>query len=103
MSDKNIKKKGGDTSIKEEDIEKTLNMVKHHTIKIDFDHLEGILRFMNNSHKQLSKRVTGIERRMDQDERFDIMNDQIKHLETYAAETRVSISNIQGKIIDIEK
>lgn len=96
-------KKGPETAMKEEDLDKALNQVTHSTIKIDFTHLESVLRFMNSAHRQLVKRVHGIERKIDQDERLEIMSDQIKQLENGSMETRVSISNIMAKIIEIEK
>lgn len=102
MSDKDKKKKA-DSALRDDELEKALNQVKHNTIKIDFNHLESVLRYMNTAHRQLIKRVGGIERKLEQDDRFDIMGEQIRQLENNSAETRVSISNIQAKMIDIEK
>jgi chromosome segregation ATPase len=96
-------KKKTDFMLKEEDLEKALNSVKLHSVKVDFSPLESVLRFLNSNHRLLVKKVAGIEHRIEQDDRMDIMSEQIKQLENSAMETRVSLSNIQTKLIEIEK
>lgn len=96
-------KKKTDFVLKEEDLEKTLNSVKLNSVKVDFSPLESVLRFLNSNHRLLVKKVASIEHRIEQDDRMDIMSEQVKQLENSAMETRVSLSNIQAKLIDIEK
>jgi len=84
---------------REDEMEKKLNNIKKHTIKIDLGHLDTVLRFMNSQNKNLNKRVNSLE----SNPKLARMAETIKQLEDNAIETRLSLKNIQTKIIDIEK
>jgi len=47
--------------------------------------------------------IATIEHRIEKDDHLELMSDQIRRLEKNAAETRVSMVNIQSKIIEVEK
>jgi len=85
--------------LKEEDVEKKMDKIRKNTIKFDFDHLESLLRFMHGQNKSLNRRVGALE----SNPKLARMAESIKSLEDQAIEAKLSIKNIQLKIIDVEK
>ncbi|CAI2374063.1 unnamed protein product [Moneuplotes crassus] len=91
--------KNADSIMRDDEMEKKVNSIKKNTIKIDLEHLDSLLRYMHNQNKQLNKRVGALEA----NPKLARMAESIKTLEDQAIETKLSLKNIQVKIIDTEK